>query len=375
MKRLKILLVLENYYPNMGGVEVLFKTLAEGLVAKGHQVHVVTSLLPKTKKYEVINGVKITRVRTPQFARRYFFTFFSIPLVIRLAKHYDIIHAGTYNGSLPAYLGAKLHGKKAFLTYHEAMIDWKSGTYSAFVLKVLQFIEWFLLRIPFKKIICVSKSTQKGILKQGVKKKKTVVVHNALDYTVWDPKKYKGSRSKIRKELGVKPKEFLYVFYGRPGVSKGVEYVIKAISLISELLPHSKGLFILGTEPRDRYNAMKSLLKMNASGNVILHKPLAYRKLPSYLMAADAVVVPSLQEGFGYCVAEACALGIPVVATNTTSIPEVVSGKYVLVPVKNSKAIAKALVYIKEKKYMKTPLKKFTKEQMIDAYERVYGEG
>ena len=58
---MKILIVCENYYPHYGGAEVLFKNLAEGFVKEGHRVAIVTTLLPGTKRFEEINGVKTIR--------------------------------------------------------------------------------------------------------------------------------------------------------------------------------------------------------------------------------------------------------------------------------------------------------------------------
>ena len=58
---IRILFILENYYPNIGGVETLFKSLAESLAnKKGYRVQVLTNRfdnsLPKT---ETINNVEV----------------------------------------------------------------------------------------------------------------------------------------------------------------------------------------------------------------------------------------------------------------------------------------------------------------------------
>jgi len=44
---MKILIVQEYYYPYVGGIENLFKILAEKLTERGHQVYVITSKFEK----------------------------------------------------------------------------------------------------------------------------------------------------------------------------------------------------------------------------------------------------------------------------------------------------------------------------------------
>ncbi|WP_439901913.1 glycosyltransferase family 4 protein [Microbacterium azadirachtae] len=53
--------------------------------------------------------------------------------------------------------------------------------------------------------------------------------------------------------------------------------------------------------------------------------------MPGLVAAARAVVVPSLYEGFGLPVLEAMAARVPVIAANTSSLPEVAGGAAVIV--------------------------------------------
>ena len=206
---MKILFVLENYIPHIGGVEVVFKNLAEGLVGLGHGVSIVTHRLKGTKKFEIINGVKVYRVNC--FYSRYWFTFLSIPLILRLAKKADIIHTTTFNGAPPAWLASKLISKPCVITVHEVWVgkwhkltemNWLKG-------KIHDLLERFIYFLNFDGYICVSKSTQKQLLDLGINGKKVDVVYNGLDYNHWNPKKYDGQ--KIRRELGLE-KNFVYLF-------------------------------------------------------------------------------------------------------------------------------------------------------------------
>ncbi|UUZ44045.1 glycosyltransferase [Janibacter limosus] len=53
--------------------------------------------------------------------------------------------------------------------------------------------------------------------------------------------------------------------------------------------------------------------------------------VPGLIAAADAVVVPSLYEGFGFPALEGMAVGTTVVAADTSSLPEVVGDGGLLV--------------------------------------------
>ena len=68
--------------------------------------------------------------------------------------------------------------------------------------------------------------------------------------------------------------------------------------------------------------------------------------LPALYRGADAFAFPSLYEGFGMPVLEALAYGVPVVASNTTSLPEIVGDAGILVDPLDEAAIGAALVRV-----------------------------
>lgn len=58
---MKILFVVESYFPRTSGVPVVVKYLAEGLSNKGHDVSVVTTSIPGIPQQEKINNVNVYR--------------------------------------------------------------------------------------------------------------------------------------------------------------------------------------------------------------------------------------------------------------------------------------------------------------------------
>ena len=371
---MRVLFVLENYFPFVGGAETLFQHVCEGLAEKGHTVTVVTSSQPGTPAYEVLNGVTIHRVRCPRRGSRYWFTFLAIPRAISLSRTADIIQTTTYNGAFPAWLASRLWGKKCVITVYEVIAEgWRSMMgMNRFMAWLHRLLEHIIIIIPFDRYISVSEYTAGRIRRYGISPDKIKVIYNGIDYAIFDPHKAVGKQ--IRERLGLRD-NFVYMSYGRPGISKGLEYLVRAIPLIAEKIPHARLLMILSRQPADGYKKITGLIKaLGVEDKVTLVDPVPRDELPAYIAAADCVVVPSVSEGFGFTAIEACAMGRPVVASNVASLPEVISGTCLLVEPGNPAAIAEAVQAVYEGKAENRPEKRFTWSDCIDAYEKNYLE-
>ncbi|HEY83028.1 MAG TPA: glycosyltransferase family 4 protein [Dehalococcoidia bacterium] len=371
---MRLLFVSEYYPPHVGGVEVVFKNLAELLAKAGHECHVITSGLPNTRRYEEINGVRIHRVNVPKKGTRYWFTFLSIPAVIARARQVDLIQTTTFNAAFPAWLASKLLRKKCVITVHEVWgkmwsnllgMNWLWAT-------LHRFLEKAIVCLPFDRVICVSEYTRRSLEALTGKNQRAEVIYNGIDTDLFTPRQ---GDDTARKRFKLAKGTFVYLYYGRPGLSKGVEYLVSAVPLISQRIPDSKLVLILTNEPRDRYESIKKLIKdLNIEGKVMLLDPLPRSELPDYIAASDCVVIPSLSEGFGFSAAEACAMEKPVVASNVASLPEVVSGKYVLVEPGNPKAIAEGIEKVYKGETENSQKKIFSWEECASRYLKVYQE-
>ncbi|MDR0606958.1 MAG: glycosyltransferase, partial [Candidatus Peribacteria bacterium] len=114
---MNILFMLDLFKPHVGGVEVLFDNVVNGLLAQGHQVKVLTTKFkPELSSYEKVSEhYEIHRVGH----HRYDFMFFCLSKGIKLAKWADVIHTTTYNAAIPASIIGKIAKKKVVLTVHE----------------------------------------------------------------------------------------------------------------------------------------------------------------------------------------------------------------------------------------------------------------
>ncbi|MEO8400400.1 MAG: glycosyltransferase family 1 protein [Gammaproteobacteria bacterium] len=71
--------------------------------------------------------------------------------------------------------------------------------------------------------------------------------------------------------------------------------------------------------------------KHNLQQRIIFSNTLSENELANYYRGAKAVVFPSLYEGFGLPVLEGMACGVPVLTSNTTSLPEVAGDAALLI--------------------------------------------
>ncbi len=380
---MNILFVCENYYPHLGGAEVLFKNLAEQFVERGHSAMVLTHLLPGTEKQQILSGVQIHRV--PSFFSRYVFTFSSLWKASREARTKDVLQTTTFNGAFPAWCAAKLWGKPVVLTVHEVWgKKWQEITgFPWWKSKLHQFLEKMIYLLPFDQYICVSEATRQDLLRQHISPEKIAVVHNGLDYLHFDPRKVSQKEIlALREKIGLASGHHVFLSWGRPGPSKGFECLLQAFSLflqkISEKAPARQSaelLLMFGSKEKyaSKYRQLLALVHhLGLQEKVKILDSLPYQHLPVLIAVADSIIVPSVSEGFGYAAVEAMAMGKPLVVSDAGSLPEVVGGKHLIFQKKNAPDLAEKMEKAIFGKWIQGKEKKFPWEKCVDGYLETY---
>ncbi|HBB02872.1 MAG: group 1 glycosyl transferase [Candidatus Peregrinibacteria bacterium GW2011_GWF2_38_29] len=180
------------------------------------------------------------------------------------------------------------------------------------------------------KIITISKSTESDLIKLFEKKianlsKKITIIPCAASENF---KKLSSSEQK-------NPENFKYILgVGTLEPRKNFEKLIEAFNLISKTFD-SLRLVIIGGKGWS--------FKKHESDRIIFKGYVAEKDLIHYYNSAEAFVFPSLYEGFGIPPLEAIQCGCPVIASNVSSMPEVIGSAGLLVNPNDAQALAEAI--------------------------------
>ena len=216
-------------------------------------------------------------------------------------------------------------------------------------LRVSNKLVWLNLRLATG-VICGNTQAQQIVLQlagEHAQELKTIVCPlSGVDTERFKPEIVTDWKNRLN--LGTNEK--LVLFYGALEVRKGLESLINAFKILVNNL--SAKLVIVGVGP-SKEALIQLVGKLNITDQVIFYDWMKNEELPALLKAADVFVYPSISSGgweeqFGYAMAEASACAVPVIATQTGSISEVVlageSG--ILVEPNQPQLLAAALVQI-----------------------------
>lgn len=206
-------------------------------------------------------------------------------------------------------------------------------------------IRSFARRLLFKRIgrgcdglIAVSKEVAAAVSdRMPALSDKVTIIQNGVDVTRFEG----GTGSGLAEIEGVSEDDIIIAVVGRLGVEKGHRYLIEAARHVCQRHPHTRFLLIGDGELRAPLVDMTK--KANLSAHILF---LGLRSdIPHILGSARLFALPSLWEGLSIALLEAMAAGLPVVASRVSGTNEVmidgVTG--LLVPAKNSKALAEAI--------------------------------
>jgi starch synthase len=242
----------------------------------------------------------------------------------------DIVHSHTWYANLAGHLASVRYGVPHVLTAHslEPLRPWKAeqlgGGYA---------LSSWAERTAYAgadRVIAVSGGMRADILRSYpfVDPRDVVVVHNGIDLDAWARPTEGDDLARdeaVVRALGIDPDRPAVVFVGRITRQKGLPYFLRA----AERLPTDVQVVLCAGAPdtqaiADEVAGLVRHLAEQRTGVVWIERMLPRAELVAVLAACDVFACPSVYEPLGIVNLEAMAVGLPVVATATGGIPEVV---------------------------------------------------
>jgi glycosyltransferase involved in cell wall biosynthesis len=307
----KTLQISDDLDPNSSeGRRVL--TISEGLVRRGHDVTLVTTLknLGEKEKIEKIVDPDVKILWHEPSFRFNKFSFSPKLYQILSEQDFDVVHAHSYR-HYGTYVGSVLRKKKniPFVMSPYGSTGYESST----LFKPLYFVQDLLTKkYPIKypdKILAETKYEKSQIIRFGGDPKKIQVVYRDVDTNVF-------------KRHLQNSNDFGYIlFVGRITPIKGIELIIEALPIIPEIKLKIAGPI----ESHAYYRSLQRKMRENSVNDRVQYiGTVSYEEVPTLYSSTLALVLPSHYENLGGVLLEAQACECPVIATDAGGMSEVI---------------------------------------------------
>ncbi len=178
------------------------------------------------------------------------------------------------------------------------------------------------------RIVTVSDNTKKDVVNVlGIDPAKITVVHNGVskEFCVRERK----SALKELKSFDPPERSILYVSRLEHPLKNHIT-LLRAYARCKEEKDFAHKLIFIGERWSGHEAIFVEIKRLGLGGDVIMLEKISFKALTRFYNIADLFVFPSLYEGFGLPAVEALASGVPVIASDTSSLKEIVGGSGLL---------------------------------------------
>jgi len=350
-----------------GGGGACISQLAQALHEKGVIITVITRNEPGIKKELYDFPIHRTSFLWAGFRESKITHMLPATLeaIKKLDDSFDIVHSHNPVAGVSGCIASKLYSIPHVMTLHGPWSDVRQNPLTRAVARV---IEGFSVKTS-DAVTCDSRALKKDIDSYYDVSGKTLPIPNAVDTDFFTPKA--STKKNARAKLGIKTDKPIVLYTGRFVEEKGLPYLLEASKSVDD------AHFLLLGGGFDEH-LVSSWMKNNPKADNITTIPyLPYEKMPYAYLSSDVFVLPTLAEGMSRSILEAMSCGLPIVATDVGGNPELVKDNGVLVPSRDSEAIAQALDKVFKNPNMgassrQRVLSEFTVEKRLNSFIKVY---
>ena len=353
-----IAMVLQRYYPHIGGAEIQLQRLIPHLQARGFNVSVVTRKEKGLKSFEVVDGVSIYRVPSPgpKLLAGAIFTLLATRLLSRLRP--DIIHAHEILApTSAAFLTKYFHGWPFITTIHRGGVR---GDIYKIKRRLFGMRRFNVLLQKVDAFIVISREIDDELAELNVPFEKRIFIPNGVDTEIFAPPS-SGQKIQLREQLSIPFHATVIVYLGRLVAEKRVDHLLRIWPQIKTAFPETL-LLIIGT------GSEETLLQGLAGDGVRFTGQI--RDSVRYLKAADLYVSPSSTEGLSLSLLEALSCGLPVLATSVGGARDVIQHNVngYLIPPEDLSSLKNGLLTLLGDEALRTKLGQGGRQRIISDY-------
>ncbi len=245
---------------------------------------------------------------------------------------------------VPSHVLPVAHPRRSVVTIHDLGYHWFPEAHAPANRRQLDLSTRFNAATAAH-ILANSQATRNDLCRvYGTDPDKVTVVHLGRDedlQPVRDPQRLRDVRTKLGIDRDGRARPYL-LYVGTLQPRKNLVRLIDAFATVLDLVPDLV-LVLAGQRGWLAEPIYQRVEALGLAGRVLFPGFVADDDLPALLSGALAFVFPSLYEGFGIPVLEAQACGTPVLASNTSSLPEVAGDGALLVDPLDTASIADGL--------------------------------
>lgn len=370
MPNLKIAILSYRSAPFGGGQGVYVHDISKALTERGHKVDIISGP-PYPKVPEGVNLIKLPGLDLFQT-----FSFKERIKIFKNKKKKNILDyfefCSVLLGGFPEMktFGHRCHNYLIQNTDYDAVIDNQSLSYGMLeIQKIFPFIEiihhpitkdyqhdllannkilyrfsryrWYSFlnmqkRVApkIKNIITPSSNSSQDIAKDfRCNESNITVIHNGLDVNIFVP--YEDIKRDPLKLITTASADVPL---------KGLDYTLTALSILKNEF-QNMNLTVIGKLKKDGHTS-RLIERLGISDSVVFKTNLTKKEIAEEYAKSSVAIVSSLYEGFGYPVIEAMSCSTPLIAANTSSIPELIGNYATLIPPKDSTSLANSIKLI-----------------------------
>jgi glycosyltransferase involved in cell wall biosynthesis len=334
---MNICILTDKYPPDVGGLAVSTRRLAQGLYA-GHTVCV--SVLAASVAPGVVNtlddeGVTVHRLGSHRRADDTAADWFDHVVALHARHHFDLIHAMyVTQAAFVAVTAARYLGMPSVVSARGNDLD-----RAAFDPGKLSQISFALQNASAVTVVTLDLARKAVALAPGCQPQ---FVPNGVDTALFSP----GPRDETLAaslSLGDAP---VIAFVGEARQKKGLTILLPALAQVCARHDAHPVLLLVGGVRKDDEPILQVFQRQNPALHVRVVSNVPHAQLPAYYRLTDVLAIPSLRDGMPNALLEGMACERAIVASNVGGMPDVVRDgeNGLLVPPGDVSALANTLL-------------------------------